>query len=107
MTKGYWQAPLAEESKAFTAFICFMGIFEWNRAPMGTQPAGGYFQQMIAFVVLLALTYVILEAYIDDLLVHAKTKEEIFANLVKVLERFRKHKITFNPDKVHFSDIEM
>ena len=38
---------------------------------------------------------------------HAKTKEELFANLIKVFERFRKHKITFNPDKVHLSDMEM
>ena len=74
MANGYWQAPLAEYSKAYTAFICFMGIFEWNRAPIGTQPAGGYFQQMIAFVVLLGLTYKILESYIDDIFVHAQTK---------------------------------
>ena len=107
MTNGYWQAPLAESSKAFTAFICFMGIFEWNRAPMSTQPAGGYFQQMIAFVVLLGLTYQILESYIDDIFVHAQTKEELFKNLALVFERFRKHKITFNPDKVHLSDSEM
>ena len=107
MTMGYWQAPLSEESKAFTAFICFMGIFEWNRAPMGTQPAGGYFQQMIAFVVLLGLTYTILESYIDDIFVHAATKKELFENLALVFTRFRKHKITFNPDKVHLSDTEM
>ena len=81
MTKGCWQAPLEEESRIFTAFICFMGIFEWNRAPMGTQPAGGYFQQIIAFVVLVGLTFIILESYIDDILVHAKTKEELFKNL--------------------------
>ena len=76
MTSGYWQAPLAEETKRFTAFITFMGIFEWNRAPMGTQPAGGYFHQCIAFVVLAGLVYVMLESYIDDILVHAQTKDE-------------------------------
>ena len=103
MTKGYWQAPLAEESRIFTAFICFMGIFEWNRAPMGTQPTGGYF----AFVVLVGLTFIILESYIDDILVHAKTKEELFKNLRQVFDRFRKHNITFNPDKVHLSDTQM
>ena len=107
MTNGYWQAPLAEQSKAYTAFICFMGIFEWNRAPMGTQPAGGYFQHMIAFVVLLGLTYSILESYIDDIFVHAQTKDKLFENLTLIFERFRKHKITFNPDKVHLSDSEM
>ena len=84
-----------------------MGIFEWNRAPMGTQPAGGYFQQIIAFVVLVGLTFIILESYIDDILVHAKTKEELFKNLRQVFDRFRKHNITFNPDKVHLSDTHM
>ena len=107
MTSGYWQAPLAENTKRFTAFITFMGIFEWNRAPMGTQPAGGYFHYCIAFVVLVNLVYKILEAYIDDILIHAKTKDEFMTNLDLVFSRFRKHRITFNPDKVFFSDSTM
>ena len=102
MTNGYWQAPLAEQSKAY------MGILEWDKAPMGTQPAGNYLQHMIAFVVLLGLTYSILESYIDDIFVHAQTKEKLFENLTTLIfERFRKHKITSNPDKVHLSDSKM
>ena len=31
----------------------------------------------------------------------------MFENLRLIFERFRKHKITFNPDKVHLSDSEM
>ena len=31
MTSGYWHAPLAENTKRFTAFITFMGILEWNK----------------------------------------------------------------------------
>ena len=53
-------------------------------------------------------------AYIQDTrilhrryLVHAQTKEKLFENLELIFERFRKHKITFNPDKVHLSDSEM
>ena len=107
MTSGYWQAPLAEETKRFTAFITFMGIFEWNRAPMGTQPAGGYFHYCIAFIVLINLAYTILESYIDDILIHAKTKDEFKINLKKVFDRFRKYRITCNPDKVFFSDTTM
>ena len=79
MTKGYWQAPLEESSRIFTAFICFMGIFEWNRAPMGTQPAGGYFQQIIAFVVLVGLTFII------DILVHAKTLDKCLTDSVNII----------------------
>jgi hypothetical protein len=41
MTHGYWQAPLDEHSKAYTAStVCSMSIVEWNRAPTGTQPSG-------------------------------------------------------------------
>ena len=107
MTSGYWQAPLAEECKKYSAFITYLGIFEWNRAPMGTQPAGGYFHYCISFKVLAGLIYTILESYIDDILVHAQTKKEFFENLTKVFDRFRLHKITFNPDKVFLSDTKM
>ena len=33
MTWGYWQTPISEASKGFTAFTTFMGTFERNRAP--------------------------------------------------------------------------
>ena len=78
MTSEYWQAPLAEESKKYTAFITFLGIFEWNRAPMGTPPAVGYFHHCISFIVLAGLIY----SYIDDTLVHAKLK--------RILRKFNK-----------------
>jgi hypothetical protein len=28
MTSGYYQAPIAAESKIFTAFVTFMGVFQ-------------------------------------------------------------------------------
>ena len=35
MTKGYWQLGLAPAVRQATAFITWMGIFVWNRIPMG------------------------------------------------------------------------
>ena len=29
LTKGYYQAPLTESSRHFTAFITLMGLYEW------------------------------------------------------------------------------
>jgi hypothetical protein len=107
MTSGYWQAPLAESSKPFTAFITFMGIFEWNRVAMGTQSAGGYFHYNIAFVVLAGLVYTILEAYLDDICIHAPNEQELWDRLTTVLTRFRLRNIKFNPDKVFISDESM
>ena len=61
LTKGYYQFPLAERCKKITAFICFMGNFEWMRTAMGLVGAGGYFQQTLALFVLNGLLYITCE----------------------------------------------
>ena len=102
LTSGYHQAPLSKTSQQFTAFITFFGILEWLRVPMGLKGAAGYFQKMLATVVLVSLIYNICELYIDDVIVPAKTEEEYLFRLRKVLERFQKHNITLNPKKCKF-----
>ena len=39
---GYHQVPLAKASRVWTAFITFMGVYEWNRVPMGLKETGGH-----------------------------------------------------------------
>ena len=102
LTSGYHQAPLSESSRVFTAFITFMGVFEWLRVPMGPKGAPSYFQQIMATVVLSGLIYHILEIYLDDIIVHGSSEEEFLIRLRLVFERFRKHKITLNPTKCIF-----
>ena len=41
LTSGYHQAPLAVDSRVFTAFTCFMGLFEWLRVPFGLRARQG------------------------------------------------------------------
>ena len=43
MTKGYWQLDLAPAVRQATVFVTWMGIFVWNRIPMGLQSAASYF----------------------------------------------------------------
>jgi hypothetical protein len=101
LTSGYFQAPLSDASRIYTAFITFMGVFEWLRVPMGLKGAPSYFQQIIATVVLAGLLYIICEVYIDDIIVHGPTELEFLKNIEEVFKRLRKHKITLNPDKCH------
>jgi hypothetical protein len=101
-TSGYHQAPLSKASQYLAVFITFMGIYEWLRVPMGLKGAPSYFQQMMATVVLVALIHIICEVYLDDIIVHAKTELEFIDRLGQVFERFRKHKITLNPEKCRF-----
>ena len=102
LTKGYYQAPLAESSRHFTAFITLMGLYEWTRVPMGLKGAPAYFQRVMATVVLAGLIYSICEVYLDDVIVYASSIDELITNLTKVFERFRKHNITLNPEKCRF-----
>ena len=102
LTSGYHQAPLSLSSRILTAFITFMGIFEWLRVPMGLKGAPSYFQKVLATVVLVGLLYAICELYIDDIIVHACESKEFVDRLRKVFARLRKHKITLNPEKCTF-----
>jgi hypothetical protein len=54
---------------------------------------------MLASVVLAGLMYIICELYIDDLIIHGRTKEEFIQRLDKVFERLSQHKIRVHPDK--------
>ena len=99
MTSGYYQCPISETCKALTAFITFMGTYEWNRVPMGPKGSASYFQQQIATVVLVGLVYHICEQYLDDILAYASSGKELLIRLRLLFERFRKFKITLNPDK--------
>ena len=47
LTSGYFQAPLSENSRRYTAFVTCCGLYEWTRVPMGLKGAPSYFQQMM------------------------------------------------------------
>ena len=100
MTSGYHQAPMHENSIYLTAFICFMGIYEWCRVAMGLKGAGGYFQRSMATIVLAGLIYIICELYLDDCIIYANSETEFLERLRQIFQRFREYNITLNPDKV-------
>ena len=102
LTSGYHQAPLHPDSRKFTAFITFMGVFEYLRLPMGIKGASAYFQMIMATEVLQGLIHNICECYQDDICVFGSTKDEFLANLRTIFERLRKHKLTVNPKKCKF-----
>ena len=102
LTSGYHQAPLSKASQAASAFMTFMGVFEWLRVPMGLKGAPSYFQQQMAIRVLRGLIYHILELYLDDVIVFGRTEDELLKNLRQVFDRFRKHGLTLNPGKCRF-----
>ena len=107
LTAGYHQIPLHANTSRWTAFMTFWGVYEWLRLPMGLKGAGSFFQRVMSTVILAGLVMTILELYLDDVIVHAKTEEEFLERLEIVFQRFKKHGITLNPDKCSFGMTEV
>jgi hypothetical protein len=100
LTNGYFQIPLAPESRVYTAFLASnKGLFEWLRLPMGLKGAPAFFQRVLSTTVLAGLISIICELYLDDLIIFAKDSEELIERFRIILTRFREFNILINPEK--------
>ena len=95
--KGYWQVPLAEESKDLTAFLCSLGKFRYTRAPMGFISTGDSYNQRCdkALQGLKGTAKIV-----DDVLIASETFEEHFQGIKALLQRCADFKITLNKKKM-------
>ena len=99
LTSGYYQAPISADSRKWTAFMTWSGVYEWLRLPMGLKGAPSYFQRVLSTHVLGGLINIICELYLDDLIIFGTTEEEFLRHLELVLERLKQFSLTLNPEK--------
>ena len=76
MNSGFWQVPMDDESKQYTAFrLGSMGLYECKSMPFGLCNAPPTFQRlMLNCLGELNLTYCLI--YLDDVIIFSKTEEE-------------------------------
>ena len=76
MNSGFWQVPMDEESKQYTAFtLGSMGLYEYKSMPFGLCNAPPTFQRlMLNCLGELNLTYCLI--YLDDVIIFSWTEEE-------------------------------
>ena len=67
---------------------------------MGAKGAASYFQKQMSVEVLPGLLYNICEVYIDDLIIYARTEEEMSDRLRAIFERLRQWNVKVHPKKV-------
>ena len=107
LMSGYWQTKLSEESKELTAFTAGpLGFYEWNRLPFGLCNSGATFQRMIEKA-LYGILHTDCMAYIDDIVVFARSEAEHLEKLARVFERMRKHGLKLKPQKCHLFQEEI
>ena len=99
LTLGFWQVPMAEESKQYTAFtLGSMGLFECDRMPFGLCNAPATFQRLMQNCLSeLNLTYCLI--YLDDVIVYSKDPERHLARMLVVFEHLREHGLKLKPSK--------
>lgn len=98
LLKGFWQIPLSEETKQFTAFVTHSGSYEYNVLPFGWKNSPKYFQQMMDRVLKEHKKFC--RYYIDDILIFSRSKEEHQNHLHVVLSALENAGLKVNLEKI-------
>ena len=99
MNSGFWQVPMDEESKQYTAFtLGSMGLYECESMPFGLCNTPPTFQRLIQNCLgELSLTFCLI--YLDDMIVFSKTPEEHLQRMHVVFDHLREHGLKLKPSK--------
>jgi hypothetical protein len=116
LTSGFHQLKLSEAAIMLTAFICWLGVFCYLRAPMGLKYLPGIFQCTMETEIFVDLVHMIMLIYIDDVLTWGTDFkdgrpidpiDDLIANLRVILQRARDKRVKFNPNKSKFGLYEI
>ena len=98
---GFWQIPLAAESRLLTTFTTPFGRFYFNKLPFGI--SSELFQKWMSGI-LLGLDGVVCQ--INDVLIFGVSQEEHDSRLIAALQRIKRARVTLNAEKCQFSKIK-
>lgn len=84
LCKGYWQVPLEEETKRFTAYVTLFDVYKYNRLPFGWKNSGAWIQKMMNEVLknFLGDFY---DVCVNDIIIYSRTREQHVDHLYRVL----------------------
>ena len=107
LTSGFWQVPMVEESKQFTAFtLGSMGLFECARMPFGLCNIPATFQWLMQNCLgELNLTYCLI--YLDDVIVYSKSPEEHLQRMCVMFDCLHEHGLKLKPTKCDLFRMEL
>jgi len=99
LTSGYWQVPLSESSRKYTAFRTRSGLYEFQVMPFGLANAPATFSRLIRMV---TADIENIHVYMDDILIATSTWEEHLNTLQLLLKSLSNHGLRAKPSKCEF-----
>ena len=106
LVRGYYQVPIEEESRKYTAFSTLQQQYQFKRLSFGLKNSGMAFQRVMQQILNPVRNHNIL-IYIDDILVMSETFDEHLDLVRKVLQLLRKHGIKIKVNKCEFFRCEV
>ena len=98
---GYWQLPVREQDRKYTAFSSHEGLFEFNRLPFGLTNAPASFQRALD-VILARFKWKTCLIYLDDIIVFSRDVESHIDHVDQILSVLRHAGISLKIDKCDF-----
>ena len=95
---GYHQIALKEEDQIKTAFITPYGAYAYKTMSFGLKNAGSTYQRVIQLCFTDQLHRNV-EAYVDDVVVKTKSRDQFIADLEETFNSQRKFRWKLNPTK--------
>jgi len=100
--KGYWQFPVTDRASKAWAFMTPDGVWEPKRVPMGVKNAVSHYQRVMTRIFKEAgLLHKGVLVFIDDILLYAKTEEELAELWERVFAALAKYNIYLCTKKTH------
>lgn len=103
LKSGYWQIPLDEGVRPYTAFSTPDGAqYQFIVMPFGLKNAPSTFQKLMSSEVLVGMVHNFVQVYLDDIIVYSNSYEEHLYHLRLVFERLQLHNLKVSADKCSF-----
>lgn len=102
LNSGYWQLPMDEDSRQYTAFSTYNNLYEFLRMPFGLANAAASFSKLMS-TVMSGLVGQAVHIYLDDLIIMSRTWQEHIENIRSVLEKIREANLTIKLAKCRFA----
>jgi hypothetical protein len=101
LASGFYQIPLAKESREYTAFSTLQGHYQFKRLVMGLKTSPATFQRLMNNV-LSGIIGIKCLVYLDDIIIYGKNLDDHNNKLREVFERLRYNQLKIQPDKCEF-----